>query len=269
MNRSSADMPVEFSAVETSRSEAPPAGPGLLREIIRRNAVWDGSTWVDLHSHVSTNDGTRLQQLIRSVNAANTLEVGMAYGISTLFICEALAELSTSPRHVAIDPFQHQDWKGIALANVRHAGFENILEFHEARSEYVLPSLAVQERRFDFALIDGWHSFDQAMVEFFYLSRMVRVGGIIAFDDSDWPGINKLLRFLVTLPAFEVVTSGHDHPPRLTGRVRRAVGDTTLGRRALHPSVRRRRWDLGINDRLVAIRKIAEDTRDMKWFEDF
>lgn len=262
-------MPAEFAPVGTSRSKAPPVGTGLLREIIRRNAVWDGSAWVDLHSHVSTNDGVRLQELIRSVNATNTLEVGMAYGISTLFICEALAELSTSPRHVAIDPFQHQDWKGIALANVERAGFANMLEFHEDRSEHVLPSLAAQARRFDFALIDGWHSFDQAMVEFYYLSRMVRVGGIIAFDDSDWPGINKLLRFVVTLPAFEVVTRGPGASSRLAGRVRKAVGDTSLGKSALHPNVRRRAWDLGIVGRLVAVRKIAEDTREMKWFEDF
>ena len=51
---------------------------------------------------------------------------------------------SEPPRHshIAIDPFQNSDWKGIGLANVDRAGYRSFLEFHEAPSEFVLPGLA-------------------------------------------------------------------------------------------------------------------------------
>src|SRR5262249_49714025 len=166
----------------------PPRGCQTLAEILERNAVLEGDTWLPLHSHVSREDGAFLQRAIEATRATRTLEVGMAYGVSTLFICEALAQISAEARHVALDPFQHADWRGIGLANVKRAGFESIVEFHEKRSELALPAFLAEERVFDVVLIDGWHSFDQALVEFYYVNRMLRSGGIVLFDDANWPG---------------------------------------------------------------------------------
>jgi predicted O-methyltransferase YrrM len=244
--------------------------PSVLVEIFERNAVRDGDNWIELHSHMSVADGQYLQKLLRSANATRSLEVGMAYGVSTLFICDELKRVSPSSVHVVIDPFQRSDWKGIGLANVARAGFSPLTEFFEEPSEFVLPRLAASGRELDFALVDGWHSFDQALVEFFYIDRMLRVGGIVAFDDADWPGISKLMRFLVTLPAYEPFAAQfQSRRPSLLGRLRRQLSDTKLGRTALHPSLRRRAWDLGIFGRCIALRKVAPNKRDMKWFEDF
>lgn len=39
---------------------------------------------------------------------------GYAYGLSTLFICEALAEVG-GERHIVIDPHQEEGWKGLGV----------------------------------------------------------------------------------------------------------------------------------------------------------
>lgn len=256
-----------MSAAEPSRTSGLPP---VLAEIFERSAVRNGDEWIALHSHMSVADGQFLQKLIRSVNATRTLEVGMAYGVSSLFICDELSRITKSPSHVAIDPFQRSDWQGIGLANVTRAGYSPFVEFLEEPSEFALPRLAASGRVLDFALIDGWHSFDQALVEFFYIDRMLRVGGIMAFDDADWPGISKLMRFLITLPAYESLTApSPTHQSRLLGRMRKSLGDTKIGRTTLHPNFRRRAWDLGIFGRCIALKKVAENKRDMRWFEDF
>jgi predicted O-methyltransferase YrrM len=248
---------------------APDVHP-VVAEIFERQAVRHGDGWIPLHSHFALEDGLFLREVIEATRATRSLEVGMAYGISTLFMCEALTRVGPAPAHVAIDPFQHADWNGIGLANAARAGFGGFVEFHEERSELVLPALLKENRQFDVALIDGWHSFDQALVEFYYISRMLRVGGIVVFDDADWPGIQKLMRYLITLPCYEVYDRRRRSlPTSFLGKVRRRIGDSAFGRRVLHPSFRHPAWEFGIHHRCVALQKVAEDTRDMRWFEDF
>ena len=40
-----------------------------------------------------------------------------------------------TPSHLAIDPFQHRDWRGIGLKNVARAGFGHFVELIESPSE--------------------------------------------------------------------------------------------------------------------------------------
>jgi predicted O-methyltransferase YrrM len=253
---------------EPATAAATPAS--VIEEIAQQQAVYDGEKWVPLHSHVSTSDGAFLQRLIGDIDAASTLEVGMAYGLSTLFICGALLPKGARAHHIAIDPFQTQDWQGIGLANVRRANCAHLVEFHEERSEFVLPRLAAEGRQLDFAFIDGWHNFEQALVEFYYLDRMLRVGGIVAFDDSDWPSINKVLRYLVRLPGYRVHPApAAGGPPTALGKLRSVLSNTGIGQRVLHPTFRQRNWDLGLTGRCVALKKVAVDERPMTWFADF
>src|SRR3989442_838329 len=155
----------------------------VLTEILETKRVMtpDGST-VPLDYNVSQEEGAALQRLIRAAKPRVTLEIGFAYGISTLFICEALAEVG-GDRHIVIDPVQEDGWKGIGLFTVERAGYGPLLEFHGESSHQVLPGLERAGRRVDLALIDGWHTFDYAFVDFFYVDRLLNVGGIVMFDD--------------------------------------------------------------------------------------
>ena len=47
-----------------------------------------------MHSHVSIDVGGFIQEVVARIEPTTSLEVGMAYGVSTLFILDALAKLN-------------------------------------------------------------------------------------------------------------------------------------------------------------------------------
>src|ERR1700760_3382834 len=69
---------------------------------------------------IKREEGEALYRIVREVKPERTLEGGMAWGLSTLFFCQALRE-NGHGWHVAIDPFQGQYEHG-GLYNVKRAG---------------------------------------------------------------------------------------------------------------------------------------------------
>jgi predicted O-methyltransferase YrrM len=242
----------------------------LLQSILDTQTVTNGRETYPLTYHMDAAEGRLLQASVRAVQPRVTLEVGMAYGISTLFICEALVELPFQTRHIVIDPFQGSDWHSVGLHNVKTAGYENLVDMHQEASEFVLPRLVGAGVQVQLALIDGWHSFDQALMEFYFINRMLPVGGVVVFDDADRPSVNRVIRYILTYPAFEVFPV---HPPAgpssLLGRLRRRVTAAPWLAKVVHPSLAARDWDLDIAHTCVALRKRAEDRRLDTWFQDF
>lgn len=140
--------------------------------------------------------GDAMYKTIRAIKPENTLEIGMAYGLSTLFICQALYD-NGSGRHTAIDPFERKRWQSIGLLNIQQAGLGHLLRFIEAPSHEALPELLNSHERFDFIFIDGCHRFDYTILEFFFADKLLPVGGCIMFDDLTLPAIRKALGFIL------------------------------------------------------------------------
>ena len=70
------------------------------------------------------------------------LEVGLAFGISTLLHTRCNAVAMEDGVLIGIDPAQHDaTWRGGGLQNVKRAGFNDRYLFHEERSQVVLPRL--------------------------------------------------------------------------------------------------------------------------------
>jgi predicted O-methyltransferase YrrM len=225
----------------------------------------------DLPVHLDRAEGELLQRIVAETRPSTTLEVGFAYGVSTLYICEALAALRQPVRHIVIDPHQTTQWRGIGLMNVGAAGFEPMVDFHEDRSEHVLPELLKQGETIDLALIDGWHTFDQVMVEFYYLNRLLGRNGVIVFDDADRPSVNRVIRHALTYPAYRLYGADAPAPAKvsLLGRARRAVARVPGAGRIFRSDFLRRDWDLGICASCVAIQKIDSDRRTSGWDQIF
>ena len=114
-------------------------------------------------SSVFYASGTILYHLIRDHKLTKTLEVGFAYGLSTLFICQALAD-NGQGAHIAIDPYQDRKFRSIGLLNIERAGLSNYLQFYPQPSFQVLAELNAREASLDFAFIDGSHLFDFMVV---------------------------------------------------------------------------------------------------------
>jgi predicted O-methyltransferase YrrM len=251
----------------------------VLRSILSSDSVTDGERtfplrhpdFPDLPVHMDKAEGALLQEIIRRVKPRVSLEIGFAYGVSTLYICEALADVNQSARHIVMDPFQSSQWRGIGLRNIRQAGFGSMVDFREDHSEIVLPELVRSGLLVDFALIDGWHTFDQVMVELYYLNRLLRVGGVMVFDDADRRSVNRVIRHALTYPAYRVFEAGRSHAHRvsLAGRLRRSAAAFPGAAAVLRPDFVKRDWDLGVHGTCVALEKIAEDRRTSGWDRPF
>jgi predicted O-methyltransferase YrrM len=98
--------------------------------------------------------------------AQDTIEVGLGYAVSTLFICDGLLRSgASSPRHVAIDPLQESRFANCGLQLLADAGVLDIVEHVPAASEIALPRLLAQDACFDLAFVDGNHRFDAVFVD--------------------------------------------------------------------------------------------------------
>lgn len=169
----------------------------ILKDILVRGVyeTTQGET-KKIHSGISKEEVDAIVKTIRSNESfISTIEIGCAFGVSSLAICDALRGRENS-HHTIIDPFQNSHWEGVGINNLIQEGIKNYT-FIEGFSEIELPKLLSENRRFDFALIDGYHTFDHTLLDFFYLERMVNPGGIIAIDDSSWLSIRKAISYIL------------------------------------------------------------------------
>ena len=240
----------------------------LLEEILRTGQVRaaDGMKVLPLDSAITADVGEFLQCLIRQRKPRTTLEVGLAFGISALFICEALQECG-GLRHIAIDPHQSTQWQGIGINNLRLAGFGNLIEFMESYSHLALPEIEARGTRVEFAFIDGWHTFDHALTDFFHIDRILTVGGVVVFDDAFFPGVHQACRYVATNRAYRVVGSTErvaDYKPSNAARVIRHTGRVSGAvRKLLKAKFVIPDETLGFTPdcRCVAFEKVSEDKR--------
>ena len=136
----------------------------VIDQIVKTGRVTDAEGEVyEPVSAVSLESGGLLYDFVRRVKPTSTLETGMAYGMSTLFICKALQD-NGQGCHAAIDPFQACEFKSVGVLNVERAGLSHRFRLHQAASDVVLPQLCAEGRTLDFAFVDGWHLFDFTLV---------------------------------------------------------------------------------------------------------
>lgn len=250
----------------------------LLNNIFETNTVADenGNSF-PLNSNLDQEEGQFLQKIIKEHEPVKTIEVGCAYGISSLYICSAL-QAKKEHQHTIIDPFQSSDWRNIGRNHLKIAGIENF-EIIEVPSELALPKLLSEKKKFDFGFIDGWHTFDHTLIDFFYLNRMINVGGVIVIDDVGLPSVNKFMRYILNYPAYKVIGNVAidvskkrklfntliSTPFKLLAKLfPKKVQTELFGSKILHSDDQ-----LKIKSSMLAIKKIKEDERPWDWYKDF
>lgn len=156
----------------------------------------DGQLHSIVPASVPQERGEFLYRICRAERPQTTLEVGMAWGLSTLFIMRALIDSATvSPRHVVMDPGQTSRYHDAALILLNELGLDSIIEFYPESSALVLPQLVSQGRKFDFAFIDGDHRFASVFIDVYFVDQLVKPGGVIVLDDTIWDGVSLASKF--------------------------------------------------------------------------
>jgi predicted O-methyltransferase YrrM len=249
----------------------------LLEQIYQNRAVRDREGKEHkLHSEITRDEGKLIGDLIREHRITRTLEIGCAFGISSLFICQALAE-QPNPTHTIIDPAQNTYWKRIGIDHLRRAGY-SFFELIEEASGRALPRLVEEKRLFQFALIDGYHTFDQVLVDFFYVDQLLEIGGIVVLDDLQLPAIHKVARYIAGYPTYQVVAHARqsifppswrrkafEWPLRMLARML----PRDYAARVFDDSFLRPDASLGLISEMVALRKTGNDARDSHWYAPF
>jgi len=140
---------------------------------------------------VTAERGAFIAGVCREYRPSATLEIGMAWGMSTLFMLEAMADTGAAAPHchAVIDPYQASYFHNAALKAVRDAGAFELIEFFAEPSQIVLPRMVSAGRRFELAFIDGDHRFEAAFLDFYFIDRLLKPGGIVIFDDLGMDGV--------------------------------------------------------------------------------
>jgi predicted O-methyltransferase YrrM len=151
-------------------------------------------------------------QILKNLRPRRMLEIGSYEGQSACFLIETVGQMHESELH-CIDTWQGGIEHGaINMAEVERRFLNNTekairaapqsvtLKVHKARSDFALAQLFVQgyEGFFDFIYIDGSHQAPDVLADAVLAFRLLRKGGLMAFDDYLWsenlPGGPDILR---------------------------------------------------------------------------
>jgi predicted O-methyltransferase YrrM len=200
---------------------------------------------IDDTTRIGVAQGAELRRFMREVEATRALEVGLAYGFSTVWMLDALAGRPDA-RMVSIDPFQFAEWKGIGLRQAARVAGATRHDWIDAFSIIALTDLIRAGDRFDFCFIDGNHRFDDVLVDFYLADQLVRPGGIIALDDMWMPSIRTVAEFVLANRAYERL-----HQPVRNLAVLRKQRDDDRDWRHFEPFLVHRRSRMNLHRKLI------------------
>lgn len=245
--------------------------PSVLRKAFEEQVVYTptGET-SPLDSNVSLNEALALYTTVRHLQPDVSVEVGLAKGISTLAILQALADNGKGVHHV-IDPYQSR-YANVGIEMVRRAGLDRHFVFHETFAENVIPDLP----QVQFGFIDASHLFDLTLVEFVLIDKKLAEGGMIGFHDLWMDSIRKVLNYVLTNRAYQLVQNNLTTPAKqMTAKQNFKVSALQLMQRWLKvekistiellPDFDR----FTFVDNLVIVQKEREDKRDWRFHQPF
>jgi predicted O-methyltransferase YrrM len=243
--------------------------PEALVTIFQRGFVIDSAGKErPLDSNISESEAGELFDAVLRLAPNNSLEVGLAHGISALAILGAI-KVNGSGHHHIIDPFQ-SNYGRTGVLNIERNGYGLISSFYEKFPEEIIPSLP----NIQFAFVDSSHLFDLTLMEFALIDKKLEVGGIIAFHDLWMPAIRTVVRYILGNRAYEIATeltsrsvdvSFPEKTNELCGRILAHLpgAERIFGMDILKP------WSSYRLGNLIFLRKISDDRRDWRFHRSF
>lgn len=153
------------------------------------SAVYQESNWVgDVHTHFHNSSsfgekGRILNTVVRIMRSQNCLELGTAYGMSALFICEAMKSISDGGKLTTIEGGEQQHKLAKKMLQERYSSeVECLLGFTDEVIPSILPSLG----QLDFVFHDAGHKKENYIRDFNNLLPALKSGAIFLLDDIRW-----------------------------------------------------------------------------------
>jgi predicted O-methyltransferase YrrM len=221
---------------------------------------------IELHSNITEREGAFITGVIRADPAIKkSLEVGCAYGLSSLFICSALTGRE-GVRHTILDPNQMTQWKGVGVENLRRAGIDFYTLIQDF-SQFALPRLAEAEAGiYDLILVDGYHTFDHTLMDMFFADILLRSGGYLIVDDTNFLPVRRAVAYFNKYAGYEIVASCL---PVHSRKARFAVQLFKFIPKLLWPPCLKYKLEVLMLPTMMALKKSGENVRDADTVADF
>lgn len=139
---------------------------------------------------MTSKQGRTVYDFIVENKLGRIIELGFAHGKSTCYLAAAAEEVGGESRVVTMD--RADAWK--RQPNIHQllakCGLTSLVTPVFAGSSYTWELMKLLEQdpvpQFDFAYIDGGHTWDVSGFGFLLVDRMLAPGGWVLFDDLDW-----------------------------------------------------------------------------------
>lgn len=139
--------------------------------------------------YMSLEQGRKVFDIICSHRLSRCLELGFYHGVSSAYIAAALDELG-SGQLVTID----LEWARTLEPNIgsvlRSLKLSRFVEYHYEPTSYHWRLMKIlrddSDCLFDFCYIDGGHTWSSTGFAFFLVSKLLRPGAWLIFDDLYW-----------------------------------------------------------------------------------
>ena len=248
----------------------------VLKEILNTQTVKDNQNKIHkLHSNTGELQGYFLQDILKKIKPKATLEIGLAYGISSLFLLEVIKELDNENRsHIIFDPYPDVYWNNIGLLNISKAGYENLVDFRKLFSDEGLIQLITEKKRIQFAYIDSTKVFDILLVDFYLINKILDIGGVIVFDDCGFPGIKKLVRLISKMPFYKIYATHYKELETIKKSIVKKLASFILQHIPFRDKILpnhdfKTDQQNGIDYHCIAFIKKGNDERSWDWNVDF
>ena len=174
----------------------------VIERLVRNGTVAarsDGTVHRLFPVAVDAVEGKALREWVSRERATRTIEIGLGYGISALFICESLLRTGgPAASHAVLDPYQATRFGNCGLQVLEEAGVASLVEHHAEESQIALPRFLSEGRRFDLAFVDGNHRFDGVFLDLVYLGHLLYPGAVVLVDDYQLPAVARAASFCLT-----------------------------------------------------------------------
>ena len=174
-----------------------------LKKVLSENKFTYEGKDIELSDGIPIEEVEMIYDVMSEYKPKSSLEIGLCHGISSMAICDNLKELN-GINHI-IDPGLKVNRYGIN--NLERAGLKDNFIHYDDVSEVVLPQLLQDDLKVDFVFMDGWLTLDHLMLDFFYIDKILNIGGIVMFDNCEMSSVKDAFTYFSQYPSYHELTS--------------------------------------------------------------
>lgn len=151
-----------------------------------------------MNSNISPEECIFIHKLIKANKPKRVFEFGMANGMSSMIIVNALHRVG-GEMLMSNDPFQKTQWKSIGLYNVKQVQKVNNSSIEHKHIEKLSSDSFndVPSDYFDMVLVDGAHDKENVIYDINNSKRILKKGGILILDDVLHEGVREAMKVVI------------------------------------------------------------------------